>query len=125
METWVINVIAPIALAVVTWLLGRNGRRIDQTSKIVGMLQDEISRLSRKVENMEAKLEAKDRELESKSVVIQEAFRCRTPSAKCPVLNKLFEYNSQKETDEQQRVEELQSGEYTPQYDPVHGGSTE
>lgn len=122
MDSWVINVIAPIALAVVTWLLGRNGRRIDQTSKIVGLLQDEIGRLSKKVEKMEAKLEDKERELESKSMVIQEAFRCRTPSAKCPVLNKLFEVNSPNEQSDEQRFEELQSGEHPPQCNDLPGG---
>lgn len=121
MESWMINIVAPIALAVVTWFLGRNGRRIDQTSKIVDLLQAEISRLSLKVESMEVKLEAKERELEAKSMVIQEAYRCQTPSAKCPVLNKLFECNSKKELSDEQRTEEPQPWKYTSQCDNVSG----
>ncbi|WP_298063677.1 hypothetical protein [uncultured Rikenella sp.] len=93
METWIIYVIAPIAVALVSWILGNNSRRIDETSKVVTLLQDEIGRLTVKVEKLETKLEAKDEVLERKSVIIQEAFRCRTPSMKCPVLIKQAELN--------------------------------
>ena len=44
METWIIYVIAPIAIALVSWILGKNGRRIDETSKLVALLQEEITR---------------------------------------------------------------------------------
>lgn len=93
METWIIYVIAPIAVALVSWILGKNSRRIDETSKVVTLLQDEIGRLTVKVEKLETKLETKDEALERKSVIIQEAFRCRTPSMKCPVLIKQAELN--------------------------------
>ena len=103
METWIIYVIAPIAIALVSWILGKNGRRIDETSKLVALLQEEITRLTAKVEKLEAKVEIKEHESERKSGIIQEAFRCKTPSHKCPVLIKLFEFNDQKE-DEQRTV---------------------
>ena len=74
METWIIYVIAPIAIALVSW-------------------------------------------------IIQEAFRCKTPSLKCPVLIKLFEFNDQKE--DEQRIKKLQSGEYPPECDPIQGGDEE
>lgn len=93
MDTWIIYVIAPIAVALVSWILGKNSRRIDETSKIVTLLQDEINRLTMKVEKLEIKLETKDDALERKSIIIQEAFRCRTSSMKCPVLLKQAEYN--------------------------------
>ncbi|WP_281671152.1 hypothetical protein [Rikenella microfusus] len=93
MDTWITYVIAPIAVALVSWILGKNSRRIDETSKIVTLLQDEIGRLTVKVEKLETKLETKDEALERKSVIIQEAFRCRTPSAKCPVLIRQTEMN--------------------------------
>lgn len=86
METWVIYVIAPILIAVVSWILGKSNRRIEETSKIVGLLQDEISRLTLKVEKLETKSELKDDVIERKSIIIQEAYKCRTPSMKCPVL---------------------------------------
>lgn len=121
MDSWITSVVAPIALAVVTWLLGRNGRQIDQTSQIVKLLQNEIVRLNEKIDKVEAKLEDKERELETKSVVIQEAYRCQTPSAKCPVLNKLFECNSKKELSDEQRTEEPQPWKYTSQCDNVSG----
>ena len=54
METWIIYVIAPIAIALVSWILGKNGRRIDETSKLVALLQEEITRLTAKVEKLEA-----------------------------------------------------------------------
>lgn len=122
MDSWITSVVAPIALAVVTWLLGRNGRQIDQTSQIVKLLQNEIVRLNEKIDKVEAKLEDKERELETKSVVIQEAFRCRTPSAECPVLNKLFEFDSQKKLSDEQRTEELQSRKHSPQCNDLPGG---
>lgn len=92
-DAWITYVIAPIAVALVSWILGKNSRRIDETSKIVTLLQDEIGRLTVKVEKLETKLEAKDDALEQKSRIIQEAFRCRTPSLKCPVLIKQAELN--------------------------------
>ena len=52
METWIIYVIAPIAIALVSWILGKNGRRIDETSKLVALLQEEITRLTAKVEKL-------------------------------------------------------------------------
>ena len=75
METWIIYVIAPIAIALVSWILGKNGRRIDETSKLVALLQEEITRLTAKVEKLEAKVEIKEHESERKSGIIQEAFR--------------------------------------------------
>lgn len=105
MEPWIIYVIAPIAIALVSWILGKNGRRIDETAKVVSLLQDEISRLTLKVEKLEVKLEIKDSELDRKSVIIQEAFKCRTPSYKCPVLNKQSEFNYNY-TDYDKRTEE-------------------
>ncbi|WP_071134335.1 hypothetical protein [Millionella massiliensis] len=90
-DTWITSVIAPIAVALVSWILGKNSRRIDETSKIVALLQDEINRLTVKVEKLETKLETQDETLERKSMIIQEAFRCRTPSMKCPVLLKQAE----------------------------------
>ena len=93
MDTWIIYVIAPIAVALVSWILGKNSRRIDETSKIVTLLQDEIGRLTVKVEKLETKLETKEDALERKSIIIQEAFRCRISSMKCPVLLKQAEYN--------------------------------
>lgn len=93
MDTWIIYVVAPIAVALVSWILGKNSRRIDETSKIVTLLQDEIGRLTVKVEKLETKLEIKDEALELKSRIIQEAFRCRTPSPECPVLVKQAEWN--------------------------------
>lgn len=124
METWIIYVVAPIAVAVVSWMLGKNGRRIDETAKLVALLQEEIARLTAKVAKLEDKVEVKDRESERKSGIIQEAFRCKTPSAKCPVLIKLFEFNDQKE--DEQRIEKPQSGEYPPERDQVQrGGSVE
>ena len=119
MDTWIIYVIAPIAVALVSWILGKNSRRLDETSKLVGLLQDEITRLTLKVEKMEVKLESKEGESERKSVIIQEAFRCRTPSAKCPVLIKLFEFN-----DYDKRTNEQQPGEHTPQQNGLSGGDT-
>ena len=118
METWIIYVIAPIAIALVSWILGKNGRRIDETSKLVALLQEEITRLTAKVEKLEAKVEIKEHES-----IIQEAFRCKTPSLKCPVLIKLFEFNDQKE--DEQRIKKLQSGEYPPECDPIQGGDEE
>ena len=85
METWIIYVIAPIAIALVSWI--------------------------------------KEHESERKSGIIQEAFRCKTPSLKCPVLIKLFEFNDQKE--DEQRIKKLQSGEYPPECDPIQGGDEE
>lgn len=123
METWVIYVIAPIAVAVVSWMLGKNGRRIDETSKLVALLQEEIARLTAKVAKLEDKVEVKDRESERKSGIIQEAFRCKTPSAKCPVLIKLFEFNDQKE--DEQRTEKPQPGEYPPECNQVQRGDDE
>lgn len=67
METWIIYVIAPIAIALVSWILGKNGRRIDETSKLVALLQEEITRLTAKVEKLEAKVEIKEHESERKS----------------------------------------------------------
>ncbi len=86
MDTWITYVIAPSVVALVSWILGQNSRRIDETSKVVTLLQDEIGRLTVKVEKLETKLETKDDALEQKSRIIQEAFRCRTPSIQCPVL---------------------------------------
>lgn len=123
METWVIYVIAPIAVAVVSWMLGKNGRRIDETSKLVALLQEEIARLTAKVAKLEEKVEVKERESERKSGIIQEAFRCKTPSARCPVLLKLFETNERQENE--QRIEKPQSGEYPPECDPLQGGDDE
>lgn len=123
METWIIYVVAPIAVAVVSWMLGKNGRRIDETSKLVALLQEEIARLTAKVAKLEDKVEVKDRESERKSGIIQEAFRCKTPSAKCPVLIKLFEFNDQKE--DEQRTEKPQSGEYPPERNQVQRGDDE
>ena len=117
METWIIYVIAPIAIALVSWILGKNGRRIDETSKLVALLQEEITRLTAKVEKLEAKVEIKEHESERKSGIIQEAFRCKTPSLK------LFEFNDQKE--DEQRIKKLQSGEYPPECDPIQGGDEE
>ena len=117
METWIIYVIAPIAIALVSWILGKNGRRIDETSKLVALLQEEITRLTAKVEKLEAKVEIKEHESERKSGIIQEAFRCKTPSHKCPVLIKLFEFNDQKE--DEQRTKKLQPGEYPPECDQI------
>ena len=57
------------------------------------LLQDEIGRLTVKVEKLETKLETKEDALERKSIIIQEAFRCRISSMKCPVLLKQAEYN--------------------------------
>ena len=71
METWIIYVIAPIAIALVSWILGKNGRRIDETSKLVALLQEEITRLTAKVEKLEAKVEIKEHESERKSGIIQ------------------------------------------------------
>jgi len=116
METWIIYVIAPIAIALVSWILGKNGRRIDETSKLVALLQEEITRLT-------AKVEIKEHESERKSGIIQEAFRCKTPSHKCPVLIKLFEFNDQKE--DEQRIKKLQSGKYPPECDPIQGRNEE
>lgn len=90
METWIIYVIAPIAIALVSWILGKNGRRIDETSKLVALLQEEITRLTAKVEKLEAKVEIKEHESERKSGIIQEAFRCKTPSHKCPRVNQVI-----------------------------------
>lgn len=115
METWIIYVIAPIAIALVSWILGKNGRRIDETSKLVTLLQEEIARLTAKVGQLEVKVEVKEHESERKSAIIQEAFRCRTPSAKCPVLLKLFETNDRRENE--QRIEKLQSGEHPTECD--------
>ena len=70
METWIIYVIAPIAIALVSWILGKNGRRIDETSKLVALLQEEITRLTAKVEKLEAKVEIKEHESERKSGII-------------------------------------------------------
>lgn len=123
METWIIYVVAPIAVAVVSWMLGKNGRRIDETSKLVALLQEEIARLTAKVAKLEEKVEVKERDSERKSGIIQEAFRCKTPSAKCPVLQKLFETNDCK--DHEQRIEKPQSGEYPPERDPLQGGDNE
>lgn len=123
METWIIYVIAPISIALVSWILGKNGRRIDETSKLVSLLQEEIARLTAKVAKLETKVEAKERESERKSEIIQEAFRCKTPSAQCPVLKKLSEFNDSKE--HEQRIEKLQSGEYPPECDGLQRGDGE
>lgn len=120
METWIIYVIAPIAIAIVSWALGRNGRRIDETSKLVALLQEEIARLTAKVAKLEEKVEVKERESERKSGIIQEAFRCKTPSAKCPVLLKLFETDERH--DHEQRTAQPQPGEYPPECDQVQRG---
>ena len=114
---------APIAIALVSWILGKNGRRIDETSKLVALLQEEITRLTAKVEKLEAKVEIKEHESERKSGIIQEAFRCKTPSHKCPVLIKLFEFNDQKE--DEQRTKKLQPGEYPPECDQIQGRDEE
>ena len=103
-------------------MLGKNGRRIDETSKLVALLQEEIARLTAKVAKLEEKVEVKERESERKSGIIQEAFRCKTPSARCPVLLKLFENNERQENE--QRIEKLQSGEYPPECDQVQRGSS-
>lgn len=124
MDTWVIYVIAPIAVALVSWMLGRNGRRIDETAKVVSLLQDEIGRLTRKVDVLEIKLEAKEDESERKSMIIQEAFKCRTPSYKCPVLTLQNRYNQEK-SNYVKRIEEPESGEYPSKPDPVQGGDCE
>lgn len=123
METWIVYVIAPITVAIVSWMLGKNGRRIDETSKLVALLQEEISRLTAKVAKLEEKVEVKERDSERKSGIIQEAFRCKTPSAKCPVLQKLFETNDTIENE--QRIEKPQSGEYPPELDQVQRGDDE
>lgn len=121
METWIIYVIAPVAIALVSWILGKNGRRIDETSKLVTLLQEEITRFTAKVEKLEAKVEAKEGELERKSVIIQEAFRCKVPSAKCPVLQKLSEMNNNYTVNHEQRTKEPQPGEHPPEYDDIQG----
>ena len=123
METWIIYVVAPIAVAVVSWMLGKNDRRIDETSKLVALLQEEITRLTTKVEKLEVKVEVKERESERKSAILQEAFRCKTPSAKCPVLLKLFETNDRIENE--QRIEKPQSGEYPSERDYLQRGNDE
>lgn len=125
METWIIYVFAPIAIALVSWILGKNGRRIDETSKLVTLLQEEITRLTTKVARLEAKVEAKEGELERKSVIIQEAFRCKVPSAKCPVLQKLSEVNNIYTVNNEQRTKEPQPGEHPPECDHLQGGSSE
>lgn len=124
MDNWIIYVIGPVAVALVTWLIGRNGRRIDETSKIVGLLQDEIGRLAQKVEQLESKLQTKEIESERKSMIIQEAFKCRTPYYKCPVLIKQNFFNQQKYNNEQ-RIEEPQPREYSSEQDDLHGGGDE
>lgn len=123
METWIIYIIAPIAIALVSWILGKNGRRIDETAKVVGLLQDEISRLTLKVEKLEVKLETKDGELERKSVIIQAAFECRTPSARCPVLLKQSEFNKYLLQYHDKGNEEQQSGEYPTQRNEMERGN--
>lgn len=124
METWIIYVVAPIAVALVSWILGKNGRRIDETSKLVGMQQEELRRLDRKVERLEGKLEQKDDALDRKSTIIQAAFQCRTPSIKCPVLIKQNEFNQLK-YNYVKRIEEPESGEYSQEQDQVQGGNDE
>ena len=71
METWIISVIAPIAIAVVAWILGKNGRRIEETAKLVDLLQAEIKRLNERIAKMEEKIEDKDAMIEGKNYVIQ------------------------------------------------------
>lgn len=114
MDTWITYVIAPIAVALVSWILGKNSRRIDETSKIVGLLQDEITRLTEKVAGLESKLERKDDALERKSIIIYEAFRCRTSSQKCPVLIKQAEFNHYTIDNDDKRIEKPEPGEHPP-----------
>ena len=86
METWIIYAIAPIAIAIVSWILGKNGRRIEETAKLVDLLQAEIKRLNERLARMERTVESKEVIIERKNYIIQAAFECRTPSHKCPVL---------------------------------------
>lgn len=96
MDTWIISVIAPTVMSLVAWILGKNSRRIDETSKLVGLLQAEISRLATKVEKLELRSEAKDAAIDDRNMIIQAVFECRTPSYKCPVLIKQSEINKNK-----------------------------
>lgn len=96
METWILSVIAPGIAAILAWFLSRNSRRIDDTSKLVLLLQTEISRMSEKMVKLEFRLESKDKELEMKNIIIQECWACKTPSAKCPPLKMQAIFNRQK-----------------------------
>ena len=97
--------------------------RLEELRRQYVELQEEITRLTAKVEKLEAKVEIKEHESERKSGIIQEAFRCKTPSHKCPVLIKLFEFNDQKE--DEQRTKKLQPGEYPPECDQIQGRDEE
>ena len=76
METWITALVAPATLLILTWITNRTGRRIDETQKLVTLLQQEIGRLNIKIEKLETKVETRDEALERKSIIIQEAFRC-------------------------------------------------
>lgn len=123
METWIISVIAPIAIAVVSWILGKNGRQIEETAKLVNMLQKEIERLNERQVKMETTLENKEGVIERKNYVIQAAYECRTPSNKCPVLianSKGFLFNNQNKTnDNEQRPAEQQPGQHPSEQDGI------
>lgn len=96
MDMWIALLSTPCVAAVMTWYFGRKSRRIDDISKLVLLLQTEISRMSEKMVKMEAKMEAKEKELEMKNIIIQECWACKTPSAKCPPLKMQALFNRQK-----------------------------
>ena len=39
METWITALVAPATLLILTWITNRTGRRIDETQKLVTLLQ--------------------------------------------------------------------------------------
>ena len=120
METWITALVAPATLLILTWITNRTGRRIDETQKLVTLLQQEIGRLNIKIEKLETKVETRDEALERKSIIIQEAFRCRTPSSKCPVLIKQSQLNDYAQNST--GAAQPQSGQHSPQCDPLSGG---
>lgn len=129
METWIIYVVAPIAIAVVSWILGKNGRRIEETAKLVDMLQKEILRLNGQIAKLEKKTDDKDAEVERKNYVIQAAFECRTPSQKCPVLiansKLLLIKNTNNNEQFKPRPAEQQPGKYPVEQDSIQGRGAE
>lgn len=115
-ETWIVALIAPAILTVLGWIINR----MDKTAKLVATLQGEIDRLNEKVLKLEQANEGKDRVIAQERATIQEAYRCKTPSYKCPVLLKQAEFNNWNLYDK--RTEEQQPREHTPEQDDIPGG---
>ncbi len=116
METWIVALIAPAFLTILGWLTNKT----DKTAKLVALLQAEVDRLSERVKDMDAEVIRNNRTIAQERATIQEAYKCKTPSYRCPVLIKQAELYNLILCDDQ-RNEEQQPGQHPAQQDAVPG----